>query len=83
VRELWAVSAVSSTFAFTAGFFGLLLSCHPDLPSGPLIVAIAGLAYCTSVLFGPHDSLRALYVQGRLPAARTPISVMAEDDRLT
>jgi zinc/manganese transport system permease protein len=51
--------------AFASGFLGLLLSYHLDLPSGPSIVLVAGLAYFASVLFGPRDSLRALYFRGR------------------
>jgi zinc/manganese transport system permease protein len=39
------------------------LSYHVDLPSGPAIVLVAGLGYLASVLFGPRDSLRALYVR--------------------
>jgi zinc/manganese transport system permease protein len=56
VRELWALSAASSALAFTSGFLGLLLSYHLDLPSGPSIVLVAGLAHSGSVLFGPRDS---------------------------
>ena len=69
VRELWTLSAASSALAFGSGFFGLLLSYHLDLPSGPSIVLVAGLAYFASVLFGPRDSLRTLYLQRRRPAA--------------
>jgi hypothetical protein len=40
-----------------------------DVPSGPAIVLVAGLGYLASVLFGPGDSLRALYFRrGRLEA---------------
>src|SRR6202048_2005935 len=45
VRELWTLSAASSALAFASGFLGLLLSFHLDLPSGPAIVLVAGLAY--------------------------------------
>ena len=62
VRELWSLSAASSALAFISGFLGLLLSYYLDLPSGPSIVLVAGLGYCISVLFGPRDSLRALYL---------------------
>jgi zinc/manganese transport system permease protein len=65
VRELWTLSAASSALAFGSGFLGLLLSYHLDLPSGPSIVLVAGLAYFASVLFGPRDSLRTLYLQRR------------------
>jgi len=55
--------------AFASGFLGLLLSFHLDLPSGPAIVLVAGLAYFGSVLFGPRDSLRTLYLHRRQLAA--------------
>jgi len=44
------IAAVSSAL-------GLLLSYHLDLPSGPAIVLVAGLAWALSVLFGPVDGL--------------------------
>jgi len=62
-RELWSLSATSSALALASGFVGLLLSYHLDLPSGPAIVLVAGLAYLASVTLGPRDSLRALYVR--------------------
>jgi zinc/manganese transport system permease protein len=63
VRELWSLSATSSGLALASGFLGLLASYHIDLPSGPAIVLVAGLAYLASVVLGPRDSLRALYVR--------------------
>jgi zinc/manganese transport system permease protein len=68
-RELWTLSAASTALAFASGFLGLLLSFHLDLPSGPAIVLVAGLAYFGSVLFGPRDSLRTLYLHRRQLAA--------------
>ena len=62
-RELWSLSATSSGLALVSGFLGLLVSYHLDLPSGPAIVLVAGLAYLASVAFGPRDSLRALYAR--------------------
>ena len=63
VRDLWSLSAMSSVVALASGFFGLLLSYHLDVPSGPAIVLVAGLAYLASVLVGPRDSLRVLYLR--------------------
>ena len=63
MRELWSLSAASGAFALGSGFLGLLLSYHLDLPSGPAIVLVAGLGYLVSVVLGPRDSLRALYVR--------------------
>ena len=63
VHELWLLSAASSALASAAAFLGLLVSYHLDVPSGPAIVLVAGLAYLASVTLGPRDSLRALYVR--------------------
>jgi zinc/manganese transport system permease protein len=63
VRELWSLSAASSGLALASGLVGLLVSYHLDMPSGPAIVLVAGLTYLASVLLGPRDSLRALYVR--------------------
>ena len=63
VRELWSLSAASSVLALASGFVGLLLSYQLDIPSGPAIVLVAGLAYLASVTIGQRDSLRALYVR--------------------
>jgi len=63
VRELWALSVTSSALALSSAFLGLLFSYHLDLPSGPAIVLVAGVAYFGSVLLGPRDSLRALYIR--------------------
>jgi len=69
VRELSSLCAASSTLALVSGFLGLLLSYHLDLPSGPSIVLVAGVAYLASVLFGPRDSLRTLRLRHRQSAA--------------
>ena len=63
VRELWSLCAASSVLALASGLLGLLLSYHFDIPSGPAIVLVAGLVYLASVIFGPRDSLSALYVR--------------------
>ena len=69
VRELWSLSTTSTALALASAFLGLLLSFHLDVPSGPAIVLVAGLGYLASVLFGPRDSLRALYLRhGHLEA---------------
>ena len=63
VRDLWSLCAVSSALGVASAFLGLLLSYHLNLPSGPAIVLVAGLAYLASVLLGRHDSLRALHLR--------------------
>ena len=69
VRELWLLGAMSGAIALASAFLGLLLSYHLDITSGPAIVLVAGLAYLVSVVFGPRDSLRTLYLRrGHLEA---------------
>ena len=68
-RELWALAALASVLAFASGYFGLLLSYHASLPSGPAIVLTAGGVYVLSVLLGPRGSLRSRYFPGRHRAA--------------
>ena len=63
VVRLPHMGAASSAFALASGFLGLLVSYHLDLPSGPAIVLVAGLAYLASVVLGPRDSVRALYMR--------------------
>jgi zinc/manganese transport system permease protein len=58
VEEIWAMSAVATLIGIVAGVFGLLLSYHVNLPSGPAIVLSAGAIYVISVLFGRRGSLR-------------------------
>jgi len=65
VRELWALNAASSALSLASAFLGLLLSYYLDLPSGPAIILVAGVAYFVSVLVGSRGSLRALYLQRR------------------
>ncbi|WP_130482675.1 metal ABC transporter permease [Sphaerotilus mobilis] len=50
VLGAWAIGAL-------AGVGGLLLSFHAELPSGPAIVCLAGLAYVGSLLFGRVDGV--------------------------
>lgn len=69
VRELWALSSMSSALAIASACLGLLLSYHLDLPSGPAIVLIAGVTYLGSMLFGPRGGLRTLHIRrGHQPA---------------
>ncbi|MGY0196484.1 metal ABC transporter permease [Leptothrix sp. BB-4] len=50
VLGAWAIGTLS-------GVGGLLLSFHAELPSGPAIVLLAGLAYVGSLLFGRVDGV--------------------------
>lgn len=55
----------ASGIAAASSVLGLLLSYHLDLPTGPAIVLVAGLAWTASVAAGPKDSLAARYWRRR------------------
>ena len=56
-RDIPAACVLASLFAMASGLFGLLLSYHFSLPSGPAIVLTAGFIYLVSLLFGVNDGL--------------------------
>jgi zinc/manganese transport system permease protein len=55
--QAWSMALVAVLFAMLAGFIGLLLSFHVNLPSGPSIILTAGFCYIFSVIFGVHGSI--------------------------
>ena len=61
-RDVWSLAVASSGLALGASYAGLVVSYHLNLPSGPVIILAAGLAYVGSILFGRRDSLRARYL---------------------
>ena len=63
--EVATLAVTSSTIALAAGYTGLLLSYHADLPSGPAIVLVAGGVYAVSVAAGPRGSLRTRFLPRR------------------
>jgi len=64
-REVWSLAAVAAFIAMLSGAFGLLVSYHLNLPSGPAIVLLAGAFYVLSLLFGRRDSLWLRYLARR------------------
>jgi zinc/manganese transport system permease protein len=56
-REVAGMTYAAVGIAAVCSALGLLLSYHADLPSGPVIVLTAGLAWAISVLLGPADGL--------------------------
>ena len=62
-RRLGPLLATASAIAFASAVNGLLLSFHADVPAGPAIVLMCGLAYLASLLLAPDGMLAA-----RLPA---------------
>jgi len=57
VASLPAMAALSVAIGAASGAAGLLLSYHAELPSGPCIVLVCGVAYIASVLFGSRDGI--------------------------
>ncbi len=57
VTDLLAMAATAAGIGAMAGVIGLLLSYHSELPSGPCIVLVCGLAYVLSVLLGTRDGI--------------------------
>ncbi len=57
VRDITAMIGVAMGSAAIAGYAGLLISYHADLPSGPTIILVAGVFYALSLAFGPVGGL--------------------------
>lgn len=59
--QVASLAATASAIAFGSGAMGLLASYHFNLPSGPAIVLMAGLAYLVSILFGSKGGIARAY----------------------
>jgi len=51
-RQVWPAVGLSVAFGVVAGYAGLLVSYHANLPSGPAIVLSAALIYGFSIVAG-------------------------------
>ncbi|MDY0071499.1 MAG: metal ABC transporter permease [Thauera sp.] len=56
-RRLSMMLLAAVLIAFLSGYAGLLLSFHADVPAGPAIVLVCGLAYFVSLLAAPGGVL--------------------------
>jgi len=68
--RLWAASVgrmllVALLIASLSAVGGLLLSFHAELPSGPAIILLAGLAYLFSMLLAPQGGLLPRLIRSR------------------
>jgi zinc/manganese transport system permease protein len=63
-RQVWSTALAAVIIAMLAGYSGLLLSFHANLPSGPSIILTAGLCYFFSVIFGRHGSIYERHRKG-------------------
>jgi zinc/manganese transport system permease protein len=61
-QAVWSLALVAAGIALVAGYAGLLISYYANLPSGPSIVLVAGVAYILSLLLGRRGSLRRRFL---------------------
>jgi zinc/manganese transport system permease protein len=63
--DMTLMIAAASVLGMLAGYAGLIVSFHAGLPSGPLIILIAGLIYLLALIFGPAGGLLRRLKSGR------------------
>ena len=63
-KQFWSASLAAAIIAVIAGYSGLLLSFHLNVPSGPAIILVAGFCYTFSVFFGRYGSLYSRHKAG-------------------
>ena len=56
-QDMTAMIAIAAAQGIVAGYAGLVVSFHAGLPSGPLIILMAGLLYLLALVFGPAGGL--------------------------
>ncbi|MGB8901340.1 MAG: metal ABC transporter permease, partial [Methylocella sp.] len=55
--DMTAMIGIAAAQGVLAGYTGLVISFHAGLPSGPMIILIAGLLYLLALVFGPAGGL--------------------------
>ncbi|MCZ2328423.1 metal ABC transporter permease [Bartonella sp. F02] len=61
LSHLGYICVLSIIFGIISSVFGLLLSFHISLPSGPAIIIVAGFIYLLSYLISPHGLFAARF----------------------
>jgi zinc/manganese transport system permease protein len=56
-RDITTMIAIAALFGIVASYAGLVISFETSLPSGPLIILVAGLFYLLALMFGPAGGL--------------------------
>lgn len=56
-NQIGILFLLSVIFALSSGYIGLILSYHFNLPTGPLIILMAGFIYIVSILFGKSGGI--------------------------
>ena len=59
-----AMIGIAAAQGMLAGYAGLVISFHAGLPSGPLIILMAGLLYLLALVFGPAGGLLRRFKTG-------------------
>jgi zinc/manganese transport system permease protein len=55
--DMTAMIGIAAAQGMLAGYAGLVISFHAGLPSGPLIILVAGSLYLSALMFGPAGGL--------------------------
>jgi zinc/manganese transport system permease protein len=63
--DVTAMIGIATGIGLGCGLAGLLVSYHLELPAGPAIILVGGLAYLGSLLFGRESGLLRLAFPGR------------------
>jgi zinc/manganese transport system permease protein len=63
--DMTAMIGIAAAQGLLAGYAGLVVSFHAGLPSGPLIILMAGLLYLLALVFGPAGGLLRRFKSGR------------------
>ena len=64
-QDMTAMIAIAAAQGIVAGYAGLVVSFHAGLPSGPLIILMAGFLYLLALVFGPAGGLLRRFKTGR------------------
>jgi zinc/manganese transport system permease protein len=64
-QDMTAMIALAAAQGVVAGYAGLVVSYHAGLPSGPLIILLAGVLYLLALVFGPAGGLLRHFKPGR------------------
>ncbi|MGH6834363.1 MAG: metal ABC transporter permease [Methylocella sp.] len=64
-QDMTAMIGIAAAQGILAGYAGLIISFHAGLPSGPLIILMAGLLYLLALVFGPAGGLLRRLKPGR------------------
>jgi len=63
--DMTLMLAAAAAQGMLAGYAGLVISFHAGLPSGPLIILVAGIHYLLALIFGPAGGLLRRLKPGR------------------